>query len=190
MTESLSCFIGACHANIIKEILGLMEVGRSPSNNREIYILYSSYQLDIQTCIAQVVQNFYCNFSMMLWSPSSGKKSAAMTPGSSIYKVKVGERVSTIMMNTWSNWCHFCTFFAWWRWSQHHQNIAVKILNNFEQCMSQYRAGVMTNHWYHDPQVIHIWQSWVEIILLHIVILCSRSCNTVLPLRVGLTCAV
>ena len=66
MTESLSCFIGARRANIIKDILGLMEVGRSPGNNREIYILYSSYQLDIQTCIAQVVQNFYCNFSMML----------------------------------------------------------------------------------------------------------------------------
>ena len=34
------------------------------------------------------------------------------------------------------------------------QNIAIKILKNFEQCMSKYRAGVTTNLCYHDPQVI------------------------------------
>ena len=35
-----------------------------------------------------------------------------------------------------------------------HYNIAIKILKNFEQCMSEYRAGVITNLCYHDPQVI------------------------------------
>ena len=34
------------------------------------------------------------------------------------------------------------------------QNIAIKILKNFEQCMSEYRAGVITNLCYHDLQVI------------------------------------
>ena len=34
------------------------------------------------------------------------------------------------------------------------QNIAIKILKNFEQCMSEYWAGVITNLCYHDPQVI------------------------------------
>ena len=29
-------------------------------------------------------------------------------------------------------------------------NVAIKILNNFEQCTSEYRAGVITNYCYHD----------------------------------------
>ena len=33
----------------------------------------------------------------------------------------------------YTTWCHFCTFLAWWTWLQHHQNVAIKILNNFEQ---------------------------------------------------------
>jgi len=41
----------------------------------------------------------------------------------------------------------FAAFLTWW-WSQHHWNVAVKILNNFEQCMSEYRAGAITNHSY------------------------------------------
>ena len=31
----------------------------------------------------------------------------------------------------------------------HHWNVAIKILNNFEQCMCKYRAA---NHCHHDPQ--------------------------------------
>ena len=42
-----------------------------------------------------------------------------------------------------TNWCHFYTLLAW---SQHHQNIAIKFVNNFEQCMSEYWAGVNIEH--------------------------------------------
>ena len=76
---------------------------------------------------SKVVQNLYCNVSMMLWSPSSCKKSIEIT------QLVVKQ----------------------WRLSQRHWNVAIKILNNFEQCMSEYRAGEVTNHWYHNPQVIH-----------------------------------
>ena len=31
----------------------------------------------------------------------------------------------------------------------------IKFVNNFEQCMSEYRAGVITDHCYHDSQVVH-----------------------------------
>ena len=34
-------------------------------------------------------------------------------------------------------------FLAWWRWSQYHPNVAIKDSKEFfEQCMSEYRAGV------------------------------------------------
>ena len=42
------------------------------------------------------------------------------------------------------------TFLFWWRWSQHHRNVAPKILSDFEQCMSKY--GAITNH---DSQVVY-----------------------------------
>ena len=54
--------------------------------------------------LLQIVQNLYCNISMMLWSPSSGKKSTEMTPGISLYGVqrsKVGKTVGTWI----SSWC-------------------------------------------------------------------------------------
>ena len=47
-------------------------------------------QLDIRTCTAQIVHKLYSNVSMMLWSPSSGKKStttATMTLKSYILRV-------------------------------------------------------------------------------------------------------
>ena len=36
-----------------------------------------------------------------------------------------------------------------------HWASSIKILNNFEQCMSEYQAGMITKHCYHDPQVVH-----------------------------------
>ena len=45
------------------------------------------------------------------------------------------------------------TFLAWWRWSQHHQSIAIKFVNNFEHCMSEYRAGVYV----HFTQAEILW---------------------------------
>ena len=53
-------------------------------------------QLDIQTCTAQIVHKLYCNVSMMLWSPSSGKKSTEMTPGSSIYTLQTSRWVTQL----------------------------------------------------------------------------------------------
>ena len=33
----------------------------------------------------------------------------------------------------------------------------LKIVQRIEQCMFEYQAGEITNHCYHDPQVIHSW---------------------------------
>ena len=70
--------------------------------------------------LLKVVQNLYCNVSMMLWSPSL----------------------------LYYQLCYFYTFLAWWRWSQHHWNIAIKILNNF------WAVHVWISSWYEN---IHSW---------------------------------
>ena len=119
-------------------------------------------QLDIRTYTAEIVHKLYCNVLMMLWSPSSGKKRFDDAVITFIRQEMFRwccdhlHQARNVLMMLWSpssgkklflpddaviTFIRQETFLAWWRWSQHHQKRCYKVCEQFQQCMSEYRAG-------------------------------------------------
>ena len=82
---------------------------------------------------------FYCNVSMMLWSPflwSFRWCCYHLFCDQHFDDAVITFSVINISMTLWS------PFLAWWRWSQHHRNVAIKDSEQF------WAVHVQISSWY------------------------------------------
>ena len=114
--------------------------------------------------LLRVVNDLWCNVSVLLISPSSDKK--RRTP----VKLYIQYRDQSRWENYIAQWTCGVDNYT----TETKIRIAIKFQNIFEQCTSEYCAGAVTNHCYHDPQVLKT-RSWFYLTLLCSTTLYSNS---------------